>query len=149
MEAVLLLATIAQRFCLIVQKDQKVLLQPSITLRPKYGLKMLLRLARLYKRAVLQYPRPLLGSRVTEESILGLRRFHEDFRSDPLYLSCTSKGRRQEPSSRRLLIFRCSSPSRLQALLGTLSGINTFKSLREQKKRVNESFIPSTFSHWN
>ena len=43
MEAVLLLATIAQRFRLIVQKDQKVLLQPSITLRPKYGLKMLLK----------------------------------------------------------------------------------------------------------
>jgi cytochrome P450 len=43
MEAVLVLATIAQRFRLILQKEQKVALQPSITLRPKYGLKMLLK----------------------------------------------------------------------------------------------------------
>lgn len=43
MEAVLLLATIAQNFRLILQKDHPVVLQPTLSLRPKYGMKMLLK----------------------------------------------------------------------------------------------------------
>ena len=40
MEAPLLLATIAQRYKLRVLPDQRIELEPSITLRPKYGLKV-------------------------------------------------------------------------------------------------------------
>ncbi len=43
MEAVLLLATIAQKFHLILPPDQNVVPQPSLSLRPKDGLKMLLK----------------------------------------------------------------------------------------------------------
>ena len=42
MEAVLLVATIAQKFRLTLQADHPVTPQPSLTLRPKYGMKMLL-----------------------------------------------------------------------------------------------------------
>lgn len=40
MEATLLLATIARSWSLTLQPDHPVVLQPSLTLRPKYGLKM-------------------------------------------------------------------------------------------------------------
>ncbi|GAA6618160.1 cytochrome P450 [Scytonema sp. NUACC26] len=40
MEAILLLATIARSWSLTLQPDHPVVLQPSLTLRPKYGLKM-------------------------------------------------------------------------------------------------------------
>lgn len=43
MEAVLILATIAQRFQLELLREQVIALQPSITLRPKYGIKVLLK----------------------------------------------------------------------------------------------------------
>jgi cytochrome P450 len=43
MEAVLLLASIAQKFRLILPPDQNVVPQPSLSLRPKDGLKMLLK----------------------------------------------------------------------------------------------------------
>jgi len=39
LEAVLALAAIAQRFRLTLAADQTIALAPSITLRPKYGLK--------------------------------------------------------------------------------------------------------------
>jgi cytochrome P450 len=42
MEAVLLVATIAQKFRLTLQADHPVTPQPSLSLRPKYGMKMLL-----------------------------------------------------------------------------------------------------------
>ncbi|HEY9667735.1 MAG TPA: cytochrome P450 [Coleofasciculaceae cyanobacterium] len=42
MEAVLLVATIAQKFRLTLQANHPVTPQPSLTLRPKYGMKMLL-----------------------------------------------------------------------------------------------------------
>lgn len=42
MEAVLLLATIAQKFRLSLLPDHPVVPQPSITLRPKYGMKVVL-----------------------------------------------------------------------------------------------------------
>jgi len=42
MEATLLLATIAQRFRLRSVPDHPVVLVPSFTLRPKYGLRMTL-----------------------------------------------------------------------------------------------------------
>lgn len=43
MEAVLILATIAQKFRLKLISDQTIELQPSITLRPKYGIQVVLR----------------------------------------------------------------------------------------------------------
>ncbi|HEY9741404.1 MAG TPA: cytochrome P450 [Coleofasciculaceae cyanobacterium] len=42
MEAVLLVATMAQKFRLTLQADHPVTPQPSLSLRPKYGMKMLL-----------------------------------------------------------------------------------------------------------
>jgi cytochrome P450 len=45
MEAVLILAAIAQQFQLDLIPDQKIELQPSITLRPKYGMQVLLKKA--------------------------------------------------------------------------------------------------------
>lgn len=45
MEAVLLLATIAQRFQLEMVPDQMIELQPSITLRPKHGIQVVLKKA--------------------------------------------------------------------------------------------------------
>ena len=42
MEARLLLAAIAQRFRLELVPDQRIALQPSITLRPRYGLRVTL-----------------------------------------------------------------------------------------------------------
>ncbi len=42
MEAVLVVATIAQKFQLTLVPEHPIVLQPSITLSPKYGLKMLL-----------------------------------------------------------------------------------------------------------
>ncbi|GAA0133744.1 cytochrome P450 [Paenibacillus sp. YSY-4.3] len=44
MEAILLVATIAQRFQLELVNDHPVALEPSITLRPKDGIKMILRM---------------------------------------------------------------------------------------------------------
>ncbi len=43
MEAVLLLATVAQRFELTLVPEHEIVLQPSITLRPEHGIKVLLR----------------------------------------------------------------------------------------------------------
>jgi cytochrome P450 len=40
LEATLLLATIAQRFHLALVPDQPVVLQPLMTLRPRYGMRM-------------------------------------------------------------------------------------------------------------
>lgn len=40
MEAALMLATILQRFDLTLVPGQKIVPQPSITMRPRYGLKM-------------------------------------------------------------------------------------------------------------
>jgi cytochrome P450 len=40
MEATLLLATIAQRFQLTLVPDHQIVPQPSITLRPEYGIKV-------------------------------------------------------------------------------------------------------------
>ena len=45
MEAVLILATIAQRFQLELVSDQAIELQPSITLRPKHGIKVVFKKA--------------------------------------------------------------------------------------------------------
>ncbi len=45
MEAVLILSTIAQRFELSLVSDQSLELQPSITLRPKYGIQVLVQQA--------------------------------------------------------------------------------------------------------
>ena len=42
MEAALLLATIAQRFRLELEKEQQIIPQPSVTLRPRYGVKVML-----------------------------------------------------------------------------------------------------------
>ena len=42
MEATLLLATIAQRFRLTLTSDQPVEMLPSISLRPRNGIKMML-----------------------------------------------------------------------------------------------------------
>jgi cytochrome P450 len=42
MEAILLLATMAQRFCLTLVPNRKVKLLPSVTLRPKNGIRMVL-----------------------------------------------------------------------------------------------------------
>src|SRR5436190_19803264 len=42
MEAVMLLATIAQRFRLAIAPNHKVTVWPSITLRPKHGIKAVL-----------------------------------------------------------------------------------------------------------
>jgi cytochrome P450 len=42
MEAVLLLATITQRFSLSLLPDHPVVAQPTITLRPKHGVKVIL-----------------------------------------------------------------------------------------------------------
>lgn len=42
MEAVLLLATIAQKFQLTLVPDHPIVPLPSITLRPQYGIKMML-----------------------------------------------------------------------------------------------------------
>jgi cytochrome P450 len=43
MESMLMLATIAQRFDLELMPGQRIVPQPSITMRPKYGLKMRVR----------------------------------------------------------------------------------------------------------
>lgn len=43
MEAILILATLAQKFRLTLQPNHPVVLQPSLTLRPKHGMKMLLK----------------------------------------------------------------------------------------------------------
>ena len=40
MEASLLLATIASRYRLVLAPDQQIAMEPSVTLRPKHGLKM-------------------------------------------------------------------------------------------------------------
>ena len=53
MEAVLLLATIAQRFRLHAVPDHRVIAVPSFTLRPKYGIKMT-----LDKSSLQSLPRP-------------------------------------------------------------------------------------------
>lgn len=53
MEAVLLLATIAQRFRLVAVPDHRVIPVPSFTLRPKYGIKM-----KLEKRKAESLPSP-------------------------------------------------------------------------------------------
>jgi cytochrome P450 len=45
MEAVLILATIAQRFHLELESDNAIALQPSITLRPKHGIQVVLKKA--------------------------------------------------------------------------------------------------------
>jgi cytochrome P450 len=42
MEAILLLATIAQRFRFAVVPDHPVVPMPSVTLRPKHGIRMVL-----------------------------------------------------------------------------------------------------------
>lgn len=47
MEAILILATMAQRFDLDLVPGQRIVPQPSITLRPKYGLKVKLRSPRI------------------------------------------------------------------------------------------------------
>jgi cytochrome P450 len=49
MEAVLLLAAIAQKFHLILPADQKVVPQPSLSLRPKDGMKMLVNYSALLR----------------------------------------------------------------------------------------------------
>jgi hypothetical protein len=56
-------------------------------------------------------------------SVLALRYLCKNFRSDPLYLWASTKGGRENPSSRRLII-RCSSPSRPQAQLRTMPIFN-------------------------
>ena len=43
MEAMLMLATIAQRFDLTLAPNQRIVPQPSITMRPKYGMKMIVK----------------------------------------------------------------------------------------------------------
>jgi cytochrome P450 len=43
MEAILLLATMAQRFCMTLVPNRKVKLLPSVTLRPRNGIRMVLR----------------------------------------------------------------------------------------------------------
>lgn len=43
MEAILMLATVAQKFAFDLVPNQRIEPQPSITMRPKYGLKMVLR----------------------------------------------------------------------------------------------------------
>jgi cytochrome P450 len=43
MEAILLLATVAQRFEMKLAPKQKVRMLPSVTLRPRHGIKMILR----------------------------------------------------------------------------------------------------------
>ncbi|MBE9193624.1 cytochrome P450 [Gloeocapsopsis crepidinum LEGE 06123] len=43
MEAILLLATLASKFRLTLQPNHPVVLQPSLTLRPRHGMKMLLK----------------------------------------------------------------------------------------------------------
>jgi cytochrome P450 len=40
MEAALLLATIARQFRMSLAPEQRIALLPSVTLRPKYGLRM-------------------------------------------------------------------------------------------------------------
>lgn len=91
-------------------------------------------------------PSPRLSD--SSYSILVLRCRCKDFRGDPLYLWASTKGGRENPPSCRLII-RCSSLNRPQAQLRTLSGMTTFNPNREHKKRICESFIPGTFSHWS
>jgi cytochrome P450 len=42
MEGVLLLSTLAQRWCMRLDRNQRIGLRPVLTLRPKYGMRMLL-----------------------------------------------------------------------------------------------------------
>ena len=44
MEGMLIIATIAQKWTMNLTKDQRIKLDPAITLRPKYGMKMKLTL---------------------------------------------------------------------------------------------------------
>jgi cytochrome P450 len=44
MEGILIIATIAQKWTMNLTKDQRIKLDPAITLRPKYGMKMKLTL---------------------------------------------------------------------------------------------------------